>query len=51
MNAGHEAVPLGDDYEATQARRRAAGHQVDEHDEHWGSPRSSRATRPETSSS
>ncbi len=40
MNAGHAAVPLGDDYEATQARLRDAGHRVDDHDEYWGSPRS-----------
>jgi catechol 2,3-dioxygenase-like lactoylglutathione lyase family enzyme len=40
MNAGHAAVPLGDDYEATQARLREAGHQVDDHEEYWGSPRS-----------
>jgi catechol 2,3-dioxygenase-like lactoylglutathione lyase family enzyme len=40
MNAGHAAVPLGDDYEATQQRLRDAGHQVDDHEEYWGSPRS-----------
>ena len=40
MNAGHAAVPLGDDYEAAQARLREAGHQVDDHEEYWGSPRS-----------
>jgi catechol 2,3-dioxygenase-like lactoylglutathione lyase family enzyme len=40
MNAGHAAVLLGDDYEATQTRLRDAGHQVDDHSEHWGSPRS-----------
>jgi hypothetical protein len=40
MNAGHAAVPLGDDYEATQRRLRDAGHQVDDHAEYWGSPRS-----------
>jgi catechol 2,3-dioxygenase-like lactoylglutathione lyase family enzyme len=40
MNAGHAAVPLGDAYEATQARLREAGHQVDDHEEYWGSPRS-----------
>jgi catechol 2,3-dioxygenase-like lactoylglutathione lyase family enzyme len=40
MNAGHAAVPLGDDYEATQQRLRAAGHGVDDHEEYWGSPRS-----------
>ena len=40
MNAGHAAVPLGDEYEAVQARLREAGHEVDDHDEHWGSPRS-----------
>jgi catechol 2,3-dioxygenase-like lactoylglutathione lyase family enzyme len=40
MNAGHAAVPLADDYEATQTRLRDAGHQVDDHEEYWGSPRS-----------
>jgi catechol 2,3-dioxygenase-like lactoylglutathione lyase family enzyme len=40
MNAGHAAVPMGDDYEATQQRLRAAGHRVDDHEEYWGSPRS-----------
>ena len=40
MNAGHAAVPFGDDYEATQTRLRDAGHQVDDHEEYWGSPRS-----------
>jgi len=40
MNAGHAAVPLGDDYEATQTRLRDAGHQVDDHEQYWGSPRS-----------
>lgn len=40
MNVGHAAVPLGDDYEAMQTRLRAAGHQVDDHEEYWGSPRS-----------
>ena len=40
MNAGHAAVPVGDDYEATQARLREAGHEVDDHEEYWGSPRS-----------
>ena len=40
LNAGHAAVALGEDYEATQTRLRDAGHQVDEHDEYWGSPRS-----------
>jgi catechol 2,3-dioxygenase-like lactoylglutathione lyase family enzyme len=40
MNAGHAAVPLGDDYEATQTRLRDAGHHVDDHEEYWGSPRS-----------
>jgi catechol 2,3-dioxygenase-like lactoylglutathione lyase family enzyme len=40
MNAGHAAVALGEDYEAAQTRLRDAGHQVDEHDEYWGSPRS-----------
>ena len=34
MNAGHAAVPLGDDYEAAQARLREAGHQVDDHEEY-----------------
>jgi catechol 2,3-dioxygenase-like lactoylglutathione lyase family enzyme len=40
MNAGHAAVPLGDDYEETQTRLRDAGHHVDDHEEYWGSPRS-----------
>jgi catechol 2,3-dioxygenase-like lactoylglutathione lyase family enzyme len=40
MNAGHAAVPLGDDYEAAQSRLRDAGHDVDDHEEYWGSPRS-----------
>ena len=40
MNAGHAAVPLGDDYEATQSRLRAAGHRVDDREQYWGSPRS-----------
>ena len=40
MAAGHAAVPLGDEYESTQARLRAAGHQVDDHEEYLGSPRS-----------
>jgi catechol 2,3-dioxygenase-like lactoylglutathione lyase family enzyme len=40
MNAGHAAVPLGDDYEGTQTRLRDAGHHVDDHEEYWGSPRS-----------
>ena len=40
MAAGHAAVPLGDRYEATQKRLRDAGHQVDDHEEYWGSPRS-----------
>ena len=40
MNAGHAAVPLGDDYAATQARLRDAGHRVDDHEEYWGSARS-----------
>src|SRR6188472_2622486 len=40
MNAGHAAVSLGDDYEATQTRLRDARHQVDDHEEYWGSPRS-----------
>jgi catechol 2,3-dioxygenase-like lactoylglutathione lyase family enzyme len=40
MKAGHAAVPLGDDYDATQTRLRAAGHQVEDHEQYWGSPRS-----------
>ena len=40
MNVGHAAAPLGDAYESTQARLRDAGHQVDDHEEYWGSPRS-----------
>jgi catechol 2,3-dioxygenase-like lactoylglutathione lyase family enzyme len=40
MNAGHAAVPLGDHYEAIQARLREAGFEVDDHEEYWGSPRS-----------
>jgi catechol 2,3-dioxygenase-like lactoylglutathione lyase family enzyme len=40
MNAGHAAVPLGEEYEATQMRLREAGHRVDDHEEYWGSPRS-----------
>ena len=40
MAAGHAAVPLGDRYEATQQSLRDAGHQVDDHEEYWGSPRS-----------
>jgi catechol 2,3-dioxygenase-like lactoylglutathione lyase family enzyme len=40
MNAGHAAVPLGDDYEGTQTRLRDAGYHVDDHEEYWGSPRS-----------
>ena len=40
MNAGHAAVPIGDDYDAAQERLRAAGHQVDEHEQYWGSRRS-----------
>jgi catechol 2,3-dioxygenase-like lactoylglutathione lyase family enzyme len=40
MNAGHAAVPLGDDYEETQTRLRDVGHHVDDHEEYWGSPRS-----------
>ena len=39
MNAGHAAVPLGDDYGATQTRLRDAGHQVDDYEEYC-SPRS-----------
>jgi catechol 2,3-dioxygenase-like lactoylglutathione lyase family enzyme len=35
---GHVAV-VAPDYEDTLARLRAAGHQVDERAEHWGSPR------------
>ena len=40
MAAGHAAVPLGDRYEATQKSLRDTGHQVDDHEEYWGSPRS-----------
>jgi catechol 2,3-dioxygenase-like lactoylglutathione lyase family enzyme len=40
MAVGHAAVPLGDDYEATQGRLRDAGHEVEDHEEYWGSPRS-----------
>ena len=40
MNAGHAAVPLGEDYEAAHTRLRDAGHEVDDHEEYWGSPRS-----------
>jgi catechol 2,3-dioxygenase-like lactoylglutathione lyase family enzyme len=40
LNAGHAAVPLGDHYEATKTRLRDAGHQVDDQEELWGSPRS-----------
>lgn len=40
MAAGHAAVPLGGDYEATQTRLREAGHTVEDHPEYWGSPRS-----------
>ena len=40
MNAGHAAVTLGDEYEATQRLLREAGHQVEDHEEYWGSPRS-----------
>ena len=40
LKAGHAAVPLGDDYEATQMRLREGGHQVEDHEEYWGSPRS-----------
>lgn len=40
MNAGHAAVPLGEDYAPAQTRLREAGHQVDDHEEYWGSPRS-----------
>jgi catechol 2,3-dioxygenase-like lactoylglutathione lyase family enzyme len=40
MAAGHAAVPLGGVYETTQQRLREAGHQVDDHEEYWGSPRS-----------
>jgi catechol 2,3-dioxygenase-like lactoylglutathione lyase family enzyme len=40
MAAGHAAIPLGDEYGATQERLRAAGHRVDDHEEYWGSPRS-----------
>ena len=40
MEAGHAAVPLGDDYEAAQSRLRDAGHAVEDHEQYWGSPRS-----------
>jgi catechol 2,3-dioxygenase-like lactoylglutathione lyase family enzyme len=40
MAAGHAAVPLGDAYAVTQQRLREAGHQVDDHEQYWGSPRS-----------
>jgi catechol 2,3-dioxygenase-like lactoylglutathione lyase family enzyme len=40
MRAGHAAVPMGDEYAAAQARLREAGHDVEEHEEYWGSPRS-----------
>ena len=40
MNAGHAAVPMGDDYGPAQERLRGAGHRVDDHEEYWGSPRS-----------
>ena len=33
-------MPLGDAYGATQTRLRDAGHEVDDHEEYWGSPRS-----------
>jgi catechol 2,3-dioxygenase-like lactoylglutathione lyase family enzyme len=36
--AGHAAVVL-DDYDATLAALRAAGHPVDPRREHWGAPR------------
>lgn len=36
---GHVAV-LAEDYEATVARLRSAGHQVEPRAEHWGAPRS-----------
>ena len=36
--AGHAAV-VPDDYDATLAALRAAGHPVDTHPEHWGVPR------------
>ena len=37
------------DYDATIARLRAAGHDVDPRREHWGSPRPMSVTRPGTS--
>ena len=36
---GHVAV-VASDYDETQERLRAAGFEVDEHPEYWGSPRS-----------
>lgn len=38
-DAGHFALVCAD-YEATLERLRAAGHEVDPRQEHWGSPRS-----------
>jgi catechol 2,3-dioxygenase-like lactoylglutathione lyase family enzyme len=35
---GHVAV-VADDYDATVARLREAGHEVEPHAEHWGAPR------------
>ena len=35
---GHVAL-VAEDYEATLARLRAAGHEAEPRDEHWGSPR------------
>ena len=36
--AGHTAIVV-DDYEATLARLRAAGHRVERHEPHWGTAR------------
>jgi catechol 2,3-dioxygenase-like lactoylglutathione lyase family enzyme len=36
--AGHAAV-VAEDYDATLAALRAAGHPVDDHPQHWGVPR------------
>jgi catechol 2,3-dioxygenase-like lactoylglutathione lyase family enzyme len=36
--AGHAAVVV-DDYDATLARLRAAGHPVEPREQHWGAPR------------
>jgi catechol 2,3-dioxygenase-like lactoylglutathione lyase family enzyme len=35
---GHVAI-VADDYDATLARLRDAGHEVEPHAEHWGAPR------------